>query len=211
MARDVSVTDLALSPRLDSVIRKLELLYEKMDKSYAQAASHYGFVCTGCEDNCCLTRFYHHTFLEYIFLRKGFDQLPETVQKEARYRALEYDKALTRARESKTGVSFRVMCPLNQNGLCLIYDFRPMICRLHGIPHELKPPGRQKVVFSQGCPQFDLSCGHLQYYPFDRTPFYTSMSMLESKLKENLGIAVKTKKTVAQMIIHDLVGINEIS
>jgi hypothetical protein len=37
------------------------------------------------------------------------------------------------------------------------------------------------------------------------------MSMLESKLKENLGIAVKTKKTVAQMIIHDLVGINEIS
>ncbi len=211
MIREVSVSELACSPRLNFLIRELELLYEQMDRKYEAAAAHYGFCCTGCAQNCCLTRFYHHTFLEYIFLRKGFDLLSETVQADVRQVAVQYAESLRQAQNRSQQVPFRMMCPLNQQGLCLLYAFRPMICRLHGIPHELAPPGRPKVVFGQGCPAFDSTCGHHPYHRFDRTPFYSRMSVLESELKELLGIAGKTKKTVAHMLIHDMVRINEIS
>ena len=38
-------------------------LFEQMDRAYDAAARNSGFVCNGCRDNCCLTRFYHHTLV----------------------------------------------------------------------------------------------------------------------------------------------------
>ena len=57
-------------------IERLKTLYADMDAAYQAAADHYGFHCDGCLDNCCLTRFYHHTHLEYLILRQGFLSLP---------------------------------------------------------------------------------------------------------------------------------------
>jgi hypothetical protein len=42
--------------------------YADMDRAYAEVADRYGFHCNGCADSCCLTRFYHHTLLEYLYL-----------------------------------------------------------------------------------------------------------------------------------------------
>ena len=59
---------------------RLETVYAAMDRKYEEAATYYGFHCTGCKDNCCRTRFYHHTLLEYLHLMKGYDSLdPDTV------------------------------------------------------------------------------------------------------------------------------------
>ncbi len=43
-----------------------------MDLKYKEAADYYGFDCTGCEDNCCFTRFFHHTLLEYLYIMEGY-------------------------------------------------------------------------------------------------------------------------------------------
>jgi hypothetical protein len=75
-----------------------------------------------------------------------------------------------------------------------------MICRLHGIPHELQRPG-QGMLNSPGCGTFALKCHGKKHFKFDRTPFYMQMAALEKEMKEAVGMTQKIKMTVAQMIV----------
>lgn len=179
-------------------IRQIAALYADMDRAYDAAASHYGFSCTGCADNCCLTRFYHHTTIEYAYLLSGFMGLSPDRQRLYQSRARAYNTEMEKAVSGNR--PFSHMCPLNDEGWCALYDYRPMICRLHGIPHELAPPGRTKV-FGAGCPAFEQHCGDIAYTPFDRTPFYAGMAELERGFRKQTGIAEKFKRTVAGMLI----------
>ena len=180
-------------------LNRLEEIYAHMDKKYNQAAEYYSFTCTGCLDNCCLTRFYHHTLLEYLYIKKGFSNLNADIRSDGKTKALAVLKLTAEADKNKK--TARVMCPLNLDGLCLIYHFRPMICRLHGISHELNIPGRG-INRSPGCDDFMKLCNSKEYYKFDRTPFYIKMAALEKDLKEAAGITQKTKMTIAEMIIN---------
>ena len=178
-------------------LNRLEKIYANMDEMYNQAAEYYGFTCTGCLDNCCLTRFYHHTLLEYLYIKKGFGNLDADIRSDGKTKALEVLKLTAEA--DKNQQTARIMCPLNLDGLCLIYHFRPMICRMHGISHELNMPGRG-IRRSPGCDEFTKLCASKKYYKFDRTPFYKKMAGLEKDLKETAGITEKIKMTIAEMI-----------
>ena len=169
-----------------------------MDKKYQEAADYYNFYCTGCDDNCCFTRFYHHTLLEYLYIREGYNTLVNEKQVKVKHRALEICRKTREA--DKKGVPVRLMCPLNVNNLCLIYTYRPMICRLHGIPHVLQAPG-QGVLYASGCEVFTEQCQEKERFKFDRTPFYMEMAELEKELKQVVGMTQKIKMTVAQMLV----------
>jgi Fe-S-cluster containining protein len=179
----------------------LKLLYAQMDQAYDAVADAYDFHCSGCLDNCCLTRFFHHTFIEFLYLRKGFAGLDEHVQKELRIQAAEVNEKVLQAEEG--GQVPRVMCPLNIKGLCVLYEFRPMICRLHGIPHEFQHPVKNKIL-GPGCHEFEDQCGKKEYTAFNRTPFYRQMALLERRLREMTGFTDRLKKTVAQMLVPNL-------
>ena len=179
-------------------IERLKTLYADMDAAYQAAADHYGFHCDGCTDNCCLTRFYHHTHLEYLILRQGFLSLPRDARDAVRARAASV-RLETAVVEKKEAV-IRIMCPLNEGGRCRLYDCRPMICRLHGIAHELHLPGRP-VSRGPGCEAFTRQTAGGDYFRFDRTPFYRDMAILENELKQAAGITTKLKMTVADMIV----------
>ncbi|MEJ2657978.1 MAG: hypothetical protein P8012_12420 [Desulfobacterales bacterium] len=176
---------------------RLKTLYSAMDRRYREAADYYGFQCTGCEDNCCYTRFYHYTLLEYLFIIKGYYLLDAEKQDEVKGRALKVCRETEKADEK--GESLRWMCPVNFDGRCLLYAYRPMICRLHGIPHELTSPGRG-VLRASGCDRFTRTCHGKTYYKFDRTPFYAEMAALEKELRQSADGTQKIKLTVAQMI-----------
>ncbi len=178
--------------------RELEVLFSRMDRAWEDAARHCGFFCTGCEDNCCLTRFYHHTTIEYAYFIHGFRMLAPGWRVLCAKRAEAYNRAMDRA--LRENAPFSCMCPVNEDGLCLLYTFRPMICRLHGIPHELSPPGRAKIRGS-GCARFDERCGHVRQTPLDRTPFYTELAALERHFREESGVSGKMKMTVAGMLV----------
>ncbi len=183
--------------RLNHLLNQLKLIYAEMDQKYKAAADYYDFHCRGCEDNCCLTRFYHHTYLEYFYVLKGYSDLLPEKQREVKENASDVCKK-TAALDEKNQI-VRLICPLNDNGLCILYDYRPMICRLHGISHELHRPDGQ-IIYGSGCEAFTKLSEEKGYFRFDRTPFYLKMANLEQNLKKELGVTQKIKMTIAEMI-----------
>jgi hypothetical protein len=178
-------------------IDRLRRLYARMDVAYDQAASRYGFVCSGCENSCCRTRFHHHTWVEYAVLRDGFEELPTALQAQILRRAETWC-----AEHAGDSGDARPLCPLNTEGRCVLYVHRPMICRLHGIPHELRWPG-QPEQRNPGCGDFSRRCGHMPYYSFDRTPLYADLAQLESEFQQALGVRRRFKHTIAEMLLDD--------
>jgi hypothetical protein len=181
----------------------LARIYEEMDRQYNTTAVRYGFVCNGCADNCCLTRFYHHTHIEHLYLVREFFRLDSR----ERIAILQQAEAVEeRAREEGGGSPpLRAMCPLNIDERCRLYEYRPMICRLHGIPHEFRAPGRDPA-YGPGCAEFVRKCGARSDVRFDRTPFYARLAELELRFKRAAGLHEKFKKTVAGMIVAAGVG-----
>ncbi len=179
-------------------LAQLSDLFIDMDRDYADAADHFEFHCTGCEDNCCLTRFHHHTLLEYLLLAEGFAGLDHTRQAAVFAEAEKICQKTTSA--DARGRSIRLMCPLNQSGLCILYIQRPMICRLHGIPHELHRPGGGTVL-GPGCGVFHGRCGDIPQRRLDRTPYYIKMAGMERALQQALGVSLRIKMTVAEMLV----------
>ena len=177
---------------------RLKIIYASMDQKYQEAADYYGFECAGCEDNCCLTRFYHYTLIEYLCIKEGFHCLENRKQVEVKQRSLAVCRKTDGA--DKKGKPVQQMCPVNFGSLCVLYPYRPMICRLHGIPHELQRPD-QGILNSPGCGTFALKCHGKKRFKFDRTPFYMQMAALEKEMKQAVGMTQKIKMTVAQMIV----------
>ncbi|MBU2621711.1 MAG: hypothetical protein KKD92_05280 [Proteobacteria bacterium] len=176
---------------------RLEVIYKKMDEKYNETAINYGFCCGGCEENCCFTRFYHHTFAEYLYLHKGLETLERGNRAEIQERALSVCRQTDEL--DKAGLPVRLLCPLNYEGMCILYEYRPMICRMHGLPHEIIMPGGG-IKTGSGCGEFNAHCSDKEYLKFDRTPFYTEMAGLEKDFKEAFCISERIKMTVAQML-----------
>ncbi len=172
-------------------------LYKRMDAAYDRVADRYNFHCTGCTDNCCTSLFFHHTFIEKAFLIQGFLHMDPIRKQAVRTRAADY-VSQTFA-DGHAGRSLKLMCPLNLRGRCTLYPFRPMICRLHGLPHELHPPGRQTIK-GPGCDagQFDAK----SYIPFDRTPFYMDLAAREQQFKNQHNLTGRPRLTIAQMLLN---------
>lgn len=184
----------------DSIRRRANELFEQMDRVYDSAAQKSGFVCSGCEDNCCMTRFYHHTLLEYLYLKSGLATLAPDALEKVRAQALSAMEQ--KAEPDRTDNPIKVMCPLNTAGRCILYAHRPMICRLHGISHFLRRPDGQ-IQSGPGCADFYAQCGQATEKLLDRTPLYIAMANLERELRQETGYNRKIKMTIAEMILDD--------
>src|SRR6266568_1768093 len=119
------------------------------DRCLTVAPSH--ITChRGCA-GCCRGLF-DITLLDACYLKSGFDHLPAATRAEVLIRADVRLKELQRQWPGFTApyiLNLRpdgdweelmpeedeTHCPLlAENGTCLVYDHRPMTCRLHGIP-----------------------------------------------------------------------------
>ena len=178
----------------------LTQLYNDMDNDWGRVADLYDFQCTGCTDNCCLSLFFHHTYVEAAFIKHGIKMLSKEEQKKIINNAQNYCTQTFGAGVNGTAppVSQKSPCPLLLNGQCRLYEFRPMICRMHGLPHELHRPGHG-ILKGPGCKagQFERH----PYIPFDRTPFYSRMAGIELAFRNLAGKTGKVKKTIAQIIV----------
>ena len=192
--------------RADEIILKPEFsrqvtdLYQDMEAAYDQTAKTLNFTCSGCPDNCCDSYFLHHTYTEWAYLWQGLKNLEKGKLQDINEKAVQYvseaEAALARGKRPI------IMCPLNADGLCALYSYRLMICRLHGVPASFTRPDGQKLDFP-GCfsCQEHIAAGN-SGTPLDRTQFFRKLVELEISLLGNRRMtAPKVKLTIAQMIV----------
>jgi len=180
--------------------RQVDALYRDMETAYDQTARALDFSCAGCPDNCCDSYFLHHTYTEWAYLWQGLKnlgqkQLQAIMDKAAKY-VVESEAALA------IGKRPVIMCPLNTDGLCSLYSYRLMICRLHGVPATFTRPDGQKIDFP-GCFRCqEHVAGDDGIASLDRTQFFRRLVELELGLLGHRRMAVpKVKLTIAQMIL----------
>jgi Fe-S-cluster containining protein len=182
-------------------LSRLAGIYAGMDEAYGRVASHYGFGCQGCQDNCCTQRFQHHTLAEFFYLFEGLRNSDEALAREMLSRAREV--VVSYHAEAGTGRVLALMCPANFEGLCRLYEHRPMICRLHGLPHEFRRPDGF-TARGGGCLRFQ-QMNPDEALRVDRTEFYRALAMLEGELRGRLGYSRRYGKTTAEMLV-DMAG-----
>ena len=122
--------EIILSPAMS---RELTDIYATMELQYDAIAGKVGLSCSGCPDNCCDSYFLHYTYSEWAYLWEGIRALDdETLEKivDRSKRYVEESRKIIQRKERP-----KLLCPLNDEGLCTLYSHRLMICRLHGIPH----------------------------------------------------------------------------
>jgi len=185
-----------------TLFTKLSRLYSEMEEAYNRAAGKIGLSCRGCPDNCCISHFQHHTYIEWAYLLKGTRSCPDEKKREFMNRAREY------VRQSRTplsqGLRPRIMCPLNDNGLCQLYEYRLMICRMHGVPNSFVRPDSKKMSFP-GCFRCQELYSHLEEVPvLDRTGFYRDLASLEMAfVGPKIKALPKVNLTLAEMLVQE--------
>jgi len=184
------------------IAEKLAVLYQEMETGYDQVAVKIGLSCQGCPDNCCDSYFLHHTYIEWAYLWRGLATLaPEALERVMARARL----CLEHYREAEAAGHWpKIMCPLNEDGRCMLYLYRPMICRCHGVPARLRRPDGKTLHFP-GC----FRCQELTTKPgaaeIDRTPLLRRLARLEEHfLDRRFGLLPRTKITLAAMLLAGL-------
>lgn len=182
-----------------AVLAGLAGLFDRMSKAYSGLAKEIGLDCAGCEDNCCTSFFEHHTYVEWAFLWEGLRALDKAKREDFRQRAREtmdqYRGIISQ------GFRPRIMCPLNDDGLCGLYDHRLMICRLHGVPNSILLPSGERKVFA-GCFKTQAIAETRELPSLDRTDFYKELTSLEMKfVGPKLKTMPRVRMTFAEMIV----------
>ena len=194
MKRDKGLLPLEFAEQVTS-------LYRDMEKAYDSVAATLDFSCSGCPDNCCDSFFLHHTYTEWAYLWQGLSALGDRQLEEIREKSgaslAATEDALARGKRPT------VMCPLNSDGRCILYPYRLMICRLHGVPSAFTRPDGRRMEFP-GCFRCqEQLASETPGAVLDRTEFFRRLVELEMQL---LGgrqrVLPKVKLTIAQMIVQ---------
>jgi len=181
------------------IFKRLSLLYSEMERAYDLTANQLGLSCQSCPDNCCTSYFLHHTYIEWAYLWEGIRSCNDERQQGFLRRATDYvneAKALP-AEEVKV----QIMCPLNENGFCRLYEYRLMICRMHGVPNSFVRPDGKKLSFP-GCFRCQELYSESATAPvLDRTDFYRNLANLEMEfLGEKARNLPRVRLTLAEML-----------
>jgi len=191
-------------PLKNPVLRRLRDLYTRMDQAYAASAQAIGLSCQGCQNSCCETLFRHHTYLEWTNLAQGLAAMPAQRRQEIHDMA---ETFLRMHQNALPGARPRVPCPLSlevEGSLaCGLYEHRPMICRLHGVPNVLLRPGGQQTAFP-GCDRAQDLAKTCEPALLDRTPLLGELARLEMDLlgRERMSRLPRVDLTIAEMILH---------
>ncbi|MBF0472336.1 MAG: YkgJ family cysteine cluster protein [Nitrospirae bacterium] len=184
---------------LSQFLDELSEIFNSIDKEYKEMQGVYGnFSCDGCQDNCCTTVFNHYTLIEDFIVSEGLgllnpDQLEEAIKRSEAY-------CIELGKNRGNIESLKIMCPLNFEGKCGIYQNRPLICRIHGLPAKLNSPVKGVQTWA-GCNRFqelhpDVTAGSI-----DRTKYYTQIATLEGRMRKLFSYTQKHKKTIAEMVV----------
>ena len=177
---------------------RLKKLYEQIDFVYRKMATQSEFSCEGCDGaKCCTVDLIVHTFAEMLYMRRGLGALSPSKRLEINKRS---KQIVDLKHLDSRGQLYRdSVCAANFEGKCGIYEYRPMICRLAGVPHFIDKPGGERI-FGTGCARFEDSRARKNYVEkIDRTPFYKKLAELEIEAVNAQGRRTKSL-TIAEIL-----------
>ncbi|RME64700.1 MAG: hypothetical protein D6778_07485 [Nitrospirae bacterium] len=180
-------------------LEELSSVYRDLDRAYQDVAGFYGLSCEGCQDNCCQSPFFVNTLVEHLYLMEGLHALTEAQKAEVFQKANAYQSGYSKTSRPET--NFRMFCPLNRDQKCILYEYRPMMCRVYGVPGVMQSPRGGTVEFP-GCQRFG-SLGKEITRRLQRTEYYQRVAQIEANLRKKLVYHQKYKKTIAQAIIDE--------
>lgn len=142
-----------MNPDFSEFFKEYETLVSQVDAVFAKVAGNFPaeVKCRqGCSD-CCHALF-DLTLIEAMYLNSRFAELDETLRNEllieadkADRKAYVFKKKAARAAEETDQSEIllrtaqeRLRCPLlGQDDTCALYAYRPITCRIYGIPLEI--------------------------------------------------------------------------
>lgn len=185
------------------LVRELAAIHRELQDEYEKVAKELDFSCTGCPDNCCDSYFLHHTYAEWAYLWIGFRQLDAARQEALEGRCRSWLEQCDRA--MAMGERPQVMCPLNEDGLCMLYEHRLLVCRTHGVPARMTRPDGREMQFP-GCFRcqeiIEVDYPGQQPPTVVRTPLFHKLAVLENDLLEGKRhLLPKLRITIAEMLV----------
>ena len=200
---------------MQALLDRYGSLLGEVDDWFAGCLGRHGdrISCNrGCSD-CCRGLF-DITLLDALYLRAGFDLLPDAVQRGVRLKArarldslsrgwpaFGYPWILNHIPEAEWDAMMpeddEIPCPLlSEKGECLVYAHRPMTCRLNGIP-LIDTSGEE--LFDDWCTLNFTDCDPLAFkdlrHPFNDL-FAQELLLFRELTRNLLGKAVSELDTI---------------
>lgn len=161
------------------IVKKYGKFLEMSSRRFREATRKHGVGCKrGCYE-CCSVGFFDITLLDALHIRSSLKKVPAAIRERVVAKAneqmdiLEKKKAFSRkdpllkslpAIDSISRRSAKMSCPaLDENGVCLIYDQRPHICRIFGPTIR----GPRRAVRLEGCGYFKKDIPEEDFPIFD--------------------------------------------
>lgn len=198
--------------KLDDIFVEYEKLCSKTDMVFAHVSDMYS-DCVSCKTQCsdCCHAVFDLLLVEAMYINKKFSEKFHygRVRSDILEKASKTDRKLSKLkrdfyRSSKAGQDtvkiisqvseLKIPCPLlNENNECHLYEFRPIICRLYGIPLDINGtshvcglshfnkgeiyPAVKLAVIQERLDELSAQIGVIMESPFDLSDIYVPVSM----------------------------------
>jgi Fe-S-cluster containining protein len=179
---------------LTQLFRSYELLVDRADAAFQRVGKEHD-ECINCERHCadCCHAVFGLFLIEAVYLRENFARLDEKKAIDTLLRCNDMDRAIRRLEirlqkytddpqmQSNVLARERLRCPLlDKNMDCILYPYRPITCRVYGIPTKIH--GKAHVCGKAG---FEKG----KSYPvFDLDQVYKDLFLLSKGVLEEAGI-----------------------
>jgi len=156
-------------------VDKADSAFHKMEKEHGD--------CIRCERYCsdCCHAVFGLFLIEAAYIKQHFDKLDGKECREALLRCSDTERAFKRLEiklqnyeddpqmQALVMAKERIRCPLlDDNQDCILYNYRPITCRVYGIPTKIHGKARVcgKAKFKKGksYPVFDLDGAYRDLY-----------------------------------------------
>ncbi len=117
----------------------LTLLEERVIKKHFDEQKPYICCRKGCA-HCCKNGEFPLSEIEMEYLMSGYEKLPQDKKAEIKKKI---ERLISQAKTNKQ-LRFRHACPFLIDDICSVYEFRPIICRTHGLMFFVEENGIQK-------------------------------------------------------------------